>query len=113
MKKTITCIICPRGCCVTVDTVTSAVSGNFCKRGAEYAVTECKNPTRTVTSTVRVNNRTDKRICVKTKLPVPKSAIYGIMETIHKASVSAPVKIGDIIIPDTFGTEIVAASDIE
>ena len=113
MKKTITCIICPRGCSVIVDSETTAVSGNFCKRGAEYAISECTFPVRTVASTVKVKNRTDKRICIKTKLPVPKSAICDIMELIHKASVSAPVKIGDVIISDVFGTEIVATSDIE
>ena len=113
MKKTITCIICPRGCSVTVDTEASVASGNFCKRGAEYALLECANPVRTVTSTVNVSNRIDKRICVKTKLPIPKSAICDIMEIIHKASVSAPVKIGEVIISDVFGTEIIAASDVE
>ena len=113
MKKTVTCIICPRGCSVTVDTSTSSAAGNFCKRGAEYAIQECTAPMRTVTSTIKVANRTDSRICVKTKTPIPKSAICDIMDLIHETSVSAPVSIGDVIVPDIFGTEIVATSDIE
>lgn len=113
MKRTITCIICPKGCTIEADTESLVTSGNFCKRGAEYAISECTNPMRVVTSAMNVENRDGCRISVKTKLPVPKSAIYDIMNLIHWTTVSAPVNIGDVIISDICGTEIIATSDIK
>ena len=56
--RELTCIGCPLGCAITVtmdgSTVT-AVTGNTCPRGDAYARKEVTNPTRIVTSTVRVN----------------------------------------------------------
>ena len=34
------------------------------------------------------------------------------MEKIHGTSVDAPVKIGDVLIPDVFGTDIIATKEI-
>ena len=115
MKRRLTCIICPRGCTIDVDINENNVSvkGNACPRGETYAVSECTNPTRTVTSIVRVSNRTDTMVSVKTAEPIPKSNIFDVMEKIRNASVNAPVKIGDIVIPDVYGTQIIATKDID
>ena len=52
--RSLTCIICPRGCLLEVELGENiAVSGNLCPRGKVYAENECTNPQRTVTSTVR------------------------------------------------------------
>ena len=51
--KELICIVCPRGCHLQVDEANGyAVTGNACPRGADYAVQELKNPTRTLTRTV-------------------------------------------------------------
>mgnify|MGYP001529242129 CR=1 FL=1 len=56
MTRDMTCIICPRGCALKVeingDNIT--VTGNGCPKGKQYPIDECTNPTRTVTSSVRV-----------------------------------------------------------
>ena len=115
MKKNLICIICPRGCslCVEGEKGDLKVSGNACKRGEQYAIDECTNPTRTVTAVVRVENRTDTMVSVKTENPIPKDKIFAVMEIINKTEVSAPVKIGDVICNDIFGTKIVATKSVK
>lgn len=115
MTRDMTCIICPRGCALKVeiegDNIT--VTGNSCPKGKQYAIDECTNPTRTVTSSVRIENREDTMVSVKTASPVPKDKIFEVMRLIRAKSVCAPVGIGDIIIKDVFGTNIVATKNIE
>ncbi len=114
MKKDLICIICPRGCKLTVDIEDSEikVTGNACKRGETYAVNECTNPLRTVTSSVRVSNR-DGMVSVKTLNPVKKDDILKVMDSIRSKNVEAPIKIGDIIIKDVCGSDIVATSNFD
>lgn len=113
MKKDLVCIICPRGCRLSVDIGDDiTVSGNACKRGEQYAVAECTNPMRTVTSVVRVENRTDTMVSVKTENPIPKDKIFEVMSVIRKTSVNAPIGIGDVICDNIFGTKIIATKEI-
>ena len=118
MTRNITCIICPRGCAMTAE-ITAAgvtVTGHTCARGEEYAVAECTNPVRTVTATVRVSNRTDTMVSVKTAAPVPKELVFDVMRAINAVRVpeDEAVGIGDVIISDVCGTGVgvVATSGI-
>ncbi len=114
MQRKLTCIICPRGCQLTVDIEGSdiTVSGQSCPRGKTYAVNECTHPTRTVTSTVRVKDKQNTMVSVRTADPIPKDKIFKVMEIIRSTTVSTPVHIGDIIIPNVFGTNIIATKEI-
>lgn len=114
MKKTITCIVCPRGCSMTADIRQDGifVTGNACPRGEKHAIGECTNPVRSLTSVVRVRNREDTMVSVKSAEPVPKGKLFEIMDLLHATQVDAPVKIGDVILPELFGTAIVATKDI-
>lgn len=94
--KEFTCIICPRGCQLVVDDAGN-VSGNFCNRGKEYAINELTDPRRTITTTIRVNNRKDTLVSVKTNAPVTKDKIFDVMNEINKISVAAPTKVGQIV----------------
>lgn len=40
----IVCIVCPKGCRLTVDDKTFEVTGNNCPRGAAYGKTELTSP---------------------------------------------------------------------
>ena len=113
MKRNLTCIICPRGCAMEIDLDTMQVTGNGCPKGAQYAIDECTDPVRTVTSSIRVSNRENTMVSVKTASPVAKSRLFEVMKQIHAAKTLAPVKIGDIIIKDVCGTDIVATKNIE
>ena len=114
MKRTITCIVCPRGCTMTaeIEGEKVTVTGNSCPRGEKHAIEECTNPVRTLTSTVRVSNREDTMVSVKSAAPIPKEKMAEIMEKIRAASVEAPVSIGDVILTDIYGTDIVAKKEI-
>lgn len=115
MERNITCILCPRGCAMTVsgEVGNLQVTGNTCPKGAEYAIAECTNPVRTVTSTVRVSNRKDTMVSVKTASPVPKDKMMEVMAALRSITVSVPVKIGDVVLSGVFGTDIIVTKEID
>ncbi len=109
--KDMVCIVCPLGCKLKVKPIDDGaigfiVEGNKCGRGAEYGVKEVTNPTRVITSTVRIKNAHLNRIPVKTNGAVPKDLIEKCMERLNFIEVESPVKAGDIIIKDILGTGI-------
>ncbi len=112
--KEFTCIICPRGCRLKVDDDMN-VTGNTCIRGKQYAISELTNPVRTITSSVRVNNREDLLVSVKTSGSIPKGKIFEVMEEINKLSISAPTRIGQIVKKDILGlgVDIVVTKNID
>ena len=89
------------------------VTGNACPKGAVYGHDECLHPTRTVTSIVRVSNREDVMVSVKTAAPIPKENIFDLMKVIRATSVEAPVAIGDVVCRDVYGTDVVATKAID
>lgn len=112
MERKLTCIVCPLGCQLTVELngrEVVKVEGNTCPRGAEYARNECTNPQRTVTSTVRTED--GGLVSVKTDRPIPKEKMAECMALINKAVAKLPVSIGDVILPDVFGSNIVATQN--
>lgn len=113
--RLLTCIICPRGCSLTVkfdtDGKVGEVLGNLCPRGKTYAVTECTSPMRTVTSTVRCED--GAVVAVKTNAPVPKDKVFLVMEEINSVKAPCKMHIGDVIINNVCGTgaDIVATAE--
>ena len=114
MKRTLICIICPRGCALTVEGEVEnlKVTGHSCPKGERYAIDECTHPMRTVTSIVSVSNRPDTMVSVKTAAPIPKEKMFDAMEVIRGLKVEAPVSIGDVLCRDVFGTEVIATKNI-
>ena len=115
MNRNITCIICPKGCamCAQIQGETVTVTGNTCPKGEEYAINECLHPVRTVTATVRVANRPNTMVSVKTAEPVDKARMMDVMEQLRKLTVNAPVAVGQVILQDLFGTKIVITKNID
>ena len=122
-KIPLTCIICPMGCSMEVEVETDAdghkkvlsVKDNGCKRGEQYAAKELQNPTRTLTSTIKVNGGVLPVVPVKTAGEVPKNMLLQCMEVVRRASCKAPVKRGDILLYDLLGTgiNVIACADVE
>ena len=114
MKRNMICIICPRGCslCAEIDGQNVSVTGNACPKGQEYAVNECTNPVRTVTATVRVSNRHTTMAAVKTLTPVSKSRMMEVMDALRSTQIQAPVEIGDVILRDICGSDIVVTKAV-
>lgn len=113
MKREMTCIVCPMGCRMEVtleNGVVTQVEGNICKRGSEYAKTECTNPMRNVTTTVLCEN--GELLPVKTDRPVRKEDVFLVMEAVNNTIAHLPVRIKDVIIENVCGCNIVAAKNI-
>lgn len=116
-KRTMTCIVCPRGCKMTVEIENNTLiscMGNFCVRGKKYAESEIISPERTLTTTVKTNSHEVPYLPVKTSKPIPKDKLFEAMEIISKVSVSVPIKVGDNIIVDFInpGTNLIAGREI-
>ena len=102
-----TCIICPRGCSLTVTLGDDPrVSGNSCPRGESYAISEITKPMRTLTTTIRVRKEDGSitRVSVKSKGEIPKDQIFDLAGKIHHTIIEAPVSVGDEIIPGVVAT---------
>ena len=107
MERTLICIGCPLGCQLTAtleDGVVTAVTGNTCPRGDEYARKECTAPERTVTGTVRVECGTTPVVSVRTSRPIPKEKVLELAQLMAKLRVKAPIRYGDVIAADVLGT---------
>ena len=115
----LTCISCPLGCPLRVETDENgqvvSVTGNTCKRGEIYGRKEVTAPERVITSTVKVEGGTAPLVPVRTKTEIPKGQIWECMAAIRKATVKAPVKLGDVVIPNVAetGVDVVAAKTVE
>ena len=122
-KIPLTCIICPMGCSMEVEIEERAdgqkkvlsVKDNGCKRGEQYASKELQNPTRTLTSTIKVDGGVLPVVPVKTAGEVPKNMLLQCMEVVRRAGCKAPVKRGDILLYDILGTgiNVIACADVE
>lgn len=115
--RELTCIGCPLGCSITVTmngTDVVSVTGNTCPRGDAYARKEVTNPTRIVTSTVRVEGGISPMVNVKTASDIPKAKIFECVSALKNVVVTAPVKIGDVVLSNVAGTgvDVVAAKNI-
>ena len=103
------CIGCPLGCPLTVEmegNEVKSVSGNTCPRGDAYAKKELTNPTRIVTSTVRVAGGKLAMVSVKTASDIPKGKIFECVKALKDVEMTAPVKIGDVVLENVAGTGV-------
>lgn len=108
-KKELICIGCPMGCPLSVTLENGAVTevtGNTCPKGDAYARKEVTNPTRIVTSTVKVEGGDKPFFSVKTKEDIPKGKIFDCMAQINEIVAKAPVAIGDVLLENVAGTGI-------
>lgn len=117
MKRDLICIGCPLGCMLTVTmegNEVTKVKGNTCKRGDAYARKECTNPTRIVTSTVKVTGGSINMVSVKTKEDIPKEKIFECVKALKDVVVTAPVYIGDVILQNVAetGVDIISTKNV-
>lgn len=118
MKKEIICTVCPMGCNITVEGEGEqilSVTGNTCKRGAEYASTEFCHPVRILTTTIKTNSQKQPLVPVRSAKPLPKEKIMECMEVIRKKEAQVPICMYDVLVENICGTgiSIVAAADVK
>jgi CxxC motif-containing protein len=109
-RRNMICIACPLGCRIEVfkneNESGFSVTGNQCKRGKDYGVKEMTNPTRLLTTTVKLRNSYLKRLPVRTDLPIPKEMIASCMSEINRIEVCAPLKAGVVLIRNILNTGV-------
>lgn len=128
----ITCVICPKGCSISVDWESEdgnasgvkrvvKVTGNSCPRGLKYATAEVIHPERVLTSTVRVKNGSLALLPIRSASPIPKEAMMEAMKTISSSIVDASsfggegaLKMGTVVIKNIAGTgiDMIACRDV-
>ena len=118
VKKDFVCIGCPLGCNITVKTdngVIKDIAGNTCPQGADYVTKELTDPRRIVTSLVRVRGGVLPVVSVKTVADIPKDCIRDCIKALKAIELTAPVRMGDVVVENVCGTgvDIVATANME
>ena len=116
--KHLICIGCPLGCRLTVETAGAdilRVKGNTCKNGEAYARKELTNPTRILTTTVRVTGGVLPAVSVKTAGDIPKGKLMDCVGALKDITVAAPVVLGQVILENAAGTgvAVIATRQVE
>lgn len=114
--KQLVCIVCPRGCTMEIEGEGKdiKVSGNFCKRGAAFAISEMTEPKRTICTTVKTAFPNVPVLPVRVSQDIPKDRIFDVMAEINKVTVEKTVKRGDVIIENVLGlgADVIATSSV-
>jgi CxxC motif-containing protein len=103
--KELVCIVCPNGCRLVFED-SETITGYQCERGKAYAIAEMTNPTRVLTTTVRVRGGVRSRCSVKTEAPIPKGLLMGAMEFLNSVELPAPVECGQIVVRNLLDTGV-------
>lgn len=111
------CTVCPSEChlMVTLDEAGSVVSvaGNNCPRGERFGHQEATCPMRVLASTARLKGAQtgEPLIPVRTREAIPLSLQAQAMDAIREVCMTAPVKMGDIVLANVCdtGVDVVAS----
>jgi CxxC motif-containing protein len=105
----IICIVCPNSCKLHVyedEKGEIQVEGYGCTRGIQYGKDEYLAPKRVLITTVKINDGVLPVIPVRSKEGIPKQKIFEAIELVNKVSITAPVKMGDVVVSDLLGLGI-------
>ena len=117
------CTTCPSECALTIETRIDengvehvlSVQGNRCARGRKFAEQEIIRPMRILATTIMVRGGDEKLLPVRTAHPIPRDLHLRAMQDIRHASVTAPVRMGDVVMRDLLGTgvDLVASMNVD
>lgn len=120
MEQRFHCTTCPSECELTVlmdeDGKVLSVSGNRCPRGEAFAQQETVRPVRVLTSTAKLTGAGENCLLpLRSAQAFPLDLHQQAMEEIRQLCVKAPVRMGDVLLPQVAGwdTPIVAACDAD
>ncbi|MBE9536709.1 MAG: DUF1667 domain-containing protein [Proteobacteria bacterium] len=116
--KTITCIICPKGCDLKLRQGRKgqwSVSGNDCDRGIDYALEEMSSPRRVLTTTVALAGGNLPLLPVRSSVALPKETLFECLKILSGIERYCPVDIGDVIVSDILdtGIDIIATRSVQ
>jgi CxxC motif-containing protein len=112
------CTGCPLGCRLEVDARDGdvlEVRGFSCKRGERYGRQEHVDPRRPLSTTVWIDGATIRRVPVRTAEPISKAQVVAVAEALRGLRVRAPVRRGDVVLPDALGTgvDVIVTRDLD
>ena len=118
------CTTCPFECLQTVEVERDedgavvevrSVTGNNCPRGDKFAHQELTCPMRVLTTTVAVSGGDEALLPVRTSEAIPLTLHAQAMDLIRGLIVKAPIRMGDVVLPDLLNTNInlIASMDID
>lgn len=118
MNRMFTCILCPNGCEIEVECEGKQIrgmEGNLCPKGETYVTQELVSPMRNIATSVLVLGGVLPLASVRLTGPVPRERIFDVMNEIKKIRLNAPVRAGEVIIPDVLGTgaDVIATKTVE
>jgi CxxC motif-containing protein len=100
------CLRCPIGCALELahqgDTL-QEVSREHCDRETKYVRPAVSEPGRGLTTTVPITGGRWPRLPVKVTAPVPRSRVMEAARIIHGLRVTAPVRLGDVLLEGLLG----------
>ena len=82
------------------------VAGGLCPKGETYAKDEINNPLRMVCTTVKIAGGIHPVVPVKTDRAIPGKHKLDVVNAVKDITLTAPVKMGDIVISDIFNTGV-------
>ena len=117
MKRQITCIVCPRGCTITLQVKGRRIvriAGSPCRHGREYATKEFYSTERMLTSTVIVKGGRRRLVPVRSSKPIAKGKMLKCMNVLAALRVKAPVRAGQRLVADILrsGADIIATRPV-
>ena len=115
--KELVCIGCPRGCQLKIEKNNRdewVVTGNTCKRGEAFAISEMPAPKRTICSVVKTAFPETPVLPVRVSADIPKERIFDVMAQLRTVTVTERIGRGDVVIPNVLGlgVDIIATSNI-
>lgn len=116
-SKNFICICCPIGCDINVEKVDDKYNIRFnkCSRGEEYVLKEIINPTRVLTTTVKIKKSNSVRLPVKSNNAISKELLFECMKILNRLEIEAPIKMNDILIKDILksGVDIISTKSVK
>ena len=116
------CTTCPSECLLTVEVERGAdgavvevrsVTGNSCPRGNKFAHQELTCPMRVLTTTVAVSGGDEALLPVRTAEAIPLALHAQAMNLIRGLVVKAPIRMGDVVLPNLLNTNIDLIASME
>ncbi|MBN1351673.1 DUF1667 domain-containing protein [candidate division KSB1 bacterium] len=117
MTEILTCIMCPLGCEMTVETNDDlvTVTGNQCEKGEVFAQEEVLHPIRNLATSVPIAGKHFKMLSVRLSDRVPRHLLKEIIAEIAKLRPGPPVKRGQVLISNVLksGANVIATRTVE
>lgn len=116
------CTTCPSECLLAVEVERDGgtalvvdVKGNRCPRGEAFARQEITCPMRILATTVPVTGSDIELLPVRTAEAIPRALHADAMVELRRLCVDAPVRMGDIVIPNILdtGVDVIASLDAD